>query len=272
MIRIGTVVARSRSSHRRDRANPGRRWVRIVRNRLQEHARRHRPAAAWPTRWPPPSRARRRWSPASGFTATLSLRTRMATKCATILREMIALAPRFGTDLVCCFAGRVTGAPSPESIPRFRGVFSELAAGPRTAGSGSPSRTACKAGTGRAGDRNLAHNPAAWELMFEAVPSAALGLEWEPAHQLCQLIDPMPQLRAWAPTDFPRPWQGRGDPSRSPGARRVPGSERFCLHRFPGLGESNWAQIISELVKSGVPRQRRHRGRSRSGLSRTTSR
>jgi sugar phosphate isomerase/epimerase len=43
----------------------------------------------------------------------------------------------------------------------------------------------------------LAHNPAAWEMMFDAVPSKNLGLDWEPCHQMIELIDPLPQLREW---------------------------------------------------------------------------
>ena len=34
-------------------------------------------------------------------------------------------------------------------------------------------------------------------MMFDAVPSKAIGLEWEPAHQMVQLIDPLPQLEQW---------------------------------------------------------------------------
>ena len=34
-------------------------------------------------------------------------------------------------------------------------------------------------------------------MMFDAVPSPALGLEWEPAHQMCQLIDPVANLRQY---------------------------------------------------------------------------
>ena len=49
------------------------------------------------------------------------------------------------------------------------------------------------------GDWNIAHNPDAWEMMFNAVPSDNLGLEWEPCHQLVYLIDPLPQIRKWAP-------------------------------------------------------------------------
>ena len=31
---------------------------------------------------------------------------------------------------------------------------------------------------------NIAHSPTAWEMMFNEVPSDALGLEWEPCHQM----------------------------------------------------------------------------------------
>ena len=38
--------------------------------------------------------------------------------------------------------------------------------------------------------------------MFDALPNDNLGLEWEPCHQLVYLIDPMPQIRKWAPKFF----------------------------------------------------------------------
>jgi len=40
----------------------------------------------------------------------------------------------------------------------------------------------------------------AWEMMFEEVPDKNVGLELEPGHQSIQLIDPVAQLREWAPT------------------------------------------------------------------------
>ena len=50
------------------------------------------------------------------------------------------------------------------------------------------------------GDWNIAHNPDAWELMFNETPDDNIGLEWEPCHQLVYLIDPMsdPTLQAAA--------------------------------------------------------------------------
>ena len=57
-------------------------------------------------------------------------------------------------------------------------------------------------GTWETGDWNIAHNPAAWEMMFNELPHDNIGLEWEPCHQLFDLIDPMPQLIDWMPKIF----------------------------------------------------------------------
>jgi sugar phosphate isomerase/epimerase len=46
-------------------------------------------------------------------------------------------------------------------------------------------------GTWETGDWNIAHNPAAWEMMFNELSHDIIGLEWEPCH-LFYLIDPMP--------------------------------------------------------------------------------
>lgn len=168
-----------------------------------------------------------------------------------ILREMILAAPRFQTDLVCCFAGRVTGASIPDSIPRFQEIFAELASFAEEQGIRLAFENCVQGGDWKTGDRNIAHNPAAWELMFEAVPSPALGLEWEPAHQWCQLIDPLPQLRAWAPRIFHvhgKDAEVRRDVLARAGAY---GGERFAFHRFPGLGDSQWPRVLSELTAAG---------------------
>lgn len=166
-------------------------------------------------------------------------------------RTLISLAPRFGTDLVCGFAGRVPGAPIPDSIPRFREVFAELAELAGSRGVRLAFENCLQGGTWQSGDRNIAHNPDAWELMFEAVPSAVLGLEWEPAHQWCQLIDPIPQLRTWAHRIFHlhgKDAEVRHDLIATHG---IGGSRRVVLHRFPGLGDSNWSRILSTLVHAG---------------------
>jgi sugar phosphate isomerase/epimerase len=57
-------------------------------------------------------------------------------------------------------------------------------------------------GNWQTGDWNIAHNPTAWELIFNETPDDHVGLEWEPCHQLVYLIDPLPQIRKWGPKIF----------------------------------------------------------------------
>lgn len=169
----------------------------------------------------------------------------------SVLHDLITLAPLFGTHLVCCFAGRVTGASIPDSIPRFREVFTELADFAGSHGVRLAIENCLQGGNWHAGDRNIAHNPDAWERMFTAVPSDALGLEWEPAHQLCQLIDPLPQLRVWAPRIFHVHGKDAEVQREVVATHGIQGEPRFAHHRFPGLGDSNWSRILSELVRAG---------------------
>lgn len=106
-------------------------------------------------------------------------------------------------------------------------------------------------GTWQSGDWNIAHNPACWERMFNELTDPNLGLEWEPCHQLCQLIEPMPQLRTWVPKIFHvhgKDATVHWDVVRTQG---ISGAVPFAWHRHPGFGDSNWTEVISELRRHG---------------------
>lgn len=164
---------------------------------------------------------------------------------------LIDHAHLFGTDLVCGFAGRLRGKSIDESIPRFKEVFGELAS--RAAGKGVrlAFENCSMGGNWKTGDWNIAHNPDAWKLMFDAVPQSNLGLQWEPCHQMVCLIDPIPQLREWAPKVFHVHGKDATilwDVVRKHG---IGGNKTFAYHRTPGFGDSNWTDIITILRQSG---------------------
>jgi sugar phosphate isomerase/epimerase len=83
--------------------------------------------------------------------------------------------------------------------------------------------------------------------MFDALPMDNVGLEWEPCHQLIQLIQPLPQIREWKKRLFHI--HGKDATVRWDLISRhgIGGSERFSWHRTPGFGDTNWTDIISEL-------------------------
>jgi sugar phosphate isomerase/epimerase len=157
----------------------------------------------------------------------------------------------FGTDLVTGFTGRIRGKPLTDSLPRFREVWRRLAMKAADHGVRIAFENCAMDGNWASGDWNIAHNPDAWELMFNEVPHDNLGLEWEPCHQLVYLIDPIPQIKVWAPKIFHvhgKDATVRWDVIRKHGIfGRVP----FVQMRTPGFGDSDWVRVISELRLAG---------------------
>jgi sugar phosphate isomerase/epimerase len=162
-------------------------------------------------------------------------------------KRCIACAADFGAGLVSGFTGRLPDLPIEDSIPRFQAVFGELARLAASYGVKLAFENCDMGGDWQRGGWNIAHNPSAWELMFNALPDDNLGLEWEPCHQMVRLIDPIPQLRRWAPKvfhvhgkDATIAW----DVIRESG---IHGPKPYAWHRTAGFGDSNWRDIITIL-------------------------
>ena len=91
--------------------------------------------------------------------------------------DCIDHAHLFGTDLVCGFAGRLRDCPVPESLPRYQEVFGPLAERAADRGVRIAFENCPMDGSWQRGDWNIAFNPAAWDLMFDAVDADNIGLE-----------------------------------------------------------------------------------------------
>ena len=167
--------------------------------------------------------------------------------------QLISNAHLFGTDLVTGFAGRVIDRPVEESIPKFKEVFTPLAKLAQGKNVKIAFENCDMGGNWNTGNWNIAFSPTAWEMMFEAVPYENMGLQWEPCHQMVQLVDPIPQLRKWVKKNRIFSVHGKDatiawDVIAKKGIRGV---EQFVWHRTPGFGDSNWTDIISILRMAG---------------------
>lgn len=153
----------------------------------------------------------------------------------------------FGCDVVCGFAGAIEDKPIEESMPKFKEVFGKLAKIADGEGVRIAFENCDMGGTWEKPRWNIAHSPRAWEMMFNEVPGDTLGLEWEPCHQMVSLIDPIPQLRKWAPRvyhvhgkDATLAW----DVIETEGIRS---GKPYVWHRTPGFGDTNWTDVITIL-------------------------
>lgn len=97
---------------------------------------------------------------------------------------------------------------------------------------------------------NILGQPALWSRFFNALGCDNAGIEWDAAHLICQMIDPLENLREFGSRIFHV--HAKDAYINEPLLRRYgichPG---VAEHRFPGLGQSNWAEIVHELLRAG---------------------
>ncbi len=162
-------------------------------------------------------------------------------------REAIDRAADFQTGLVTGFTGRLRGKPVEASLERFREVWTPLVEHAASRGVRIAFENCNMGGNWQCGDWNIAINPDAWELLFEAIPADNLGLQWEPCHQMTLLIDPLPQIRTWGHKFFSI--HGKDATIRHDVIARHGFGGRECpvWHRTPGFGDTDWRKVISEL-------------------------
>lgn len=158
----------------------------------------------------------------------------------------------YGAKVVSTFAGAYEGKSVNDSIKKFGEVYRELAKRAEDNGLRIAFENCPMGGTWDRLTCNLAINPRAWEMMFNEVPSAAVGLEWEPAHQLIQLINPIPQLRKWVKKVYHV--HGK-DTSVDRAAIAEYGvlcnTDWYAPERTVGFGDTDWRDVLSILHMGG---------------------
>jgi len=166
-------------------------------------------------------------------------------------QRLIEAAPDFGCHLVTGFTGALVGKTVPENMPRLKEVFTPLAEKAAEGNLRLAFENCVMGSTWKSAGRNLAFCPDAFELIFETLPMDNVGLEWEPAHLIKQMIDPIENLIQWAPKIFH--YHGKDGLLRREILRSVGtlGPTPFFWQRYPGYGDTDWRRIITEARHSG---------------------
>ena len=92
--------------------------------------------------------------------------------------------------------------------------------------------------------------PAIWERFFNATKCENLGLEWDASHLVCQFIDPVANIRQFGARIF-HVHAKDAFINRSLMERYGICHPGVAEHRFVGLGQSNWAEIVHALLRAG---------------------
>ncbi len=163
------------------------------------------------------------------------------------LHECIDMAEAFGTNVVSTFAGAVEGLSVHKAMPKFKEVFGDLARHAEDKGVKIAIENCPMGGSWYRPTCNIGFHPQAWEMMFNEVDSPALGLEWEPAHQLRQLLDPIAVLRKFAKKVVHVHGKDANVKRDVFAAEGLMGPHSIIDERFPGLGDTDWRQIFAIL-------------------------
>jgi len=134
-----------------------------------------------------------------------------------------------------------------DNLAIFKDVYGPLAAYAADRGVRIAFETAGRGGP----EGNLAHSPELWDRMFEAVPSPALGLSFDPSHLVwLQIPDPPDVIRAYGPRIYHV--DGK-DTEILPARLRRRGilGAGWWRYRLPGLGALDWRAIFSALRDVG---------------------
>jgi len=102
------------------------------------------------------------------------------------------------------------------------------------------------------GGKNLAHSPTVWRRMFEAIPSANFGLNYDPSHLVWQMMDPVAPL--WEFKDrlhHAHAKDARIDRHKLNDVGIMANPLQYHQPKLPGLGEVNWGQFFSVLSDVG---------------------
>lgn len=168
------------------------------------------------------------------------------------LEKAIDCAHLYGAKTVSSFAGAFEDRPMDEAFTKFGEVFRDLAKRAEDRGVRLALENCPMGGTWQRATCNIAINPRAWERMFNEVTSPALGLEWEPAHQMIQLIDPIAQLRKWVSKVYHVHGKDASiDRSAVAEYGVLCDTDWYAPERTVGFGDCNWTDIISILRLGG---------------------
>jgi sugar phosphate isomerase/epimerase len=168
------------------------------------------------------------------------------------LKKVIAAAPRLDVRLVNTFIGRDPAQSLEGNWPLFQQVWPDLVqyAEAEEVKLGIENCPMLFSVDEWPGGKNLAVSPALWEAIFQEIPSAYLGLNFDPSHLVWQHIDYVRCVREFGQRIFHvHAKDTRIDTDR---LYRL-GILGLGWHtpKLPGLGDVDWGKLFSALTDTG---------------------
>jgi sugar phosphate isomerase/epimerase len=177
-----------------------------------------------------------------------------AEMCISHLRSVVVAAARLGVGVVNTFVGRDAAKSVEENWPRFQEVWPPLVRfaeenGVRIGIENCPMYFTADEWPG---GKNLAVSPGIWRRMFEEIPSASFGLNYDPSHLVWQQMDYLKPIREFASRFVHvHAKDVRVDLERLDEVGILATPLEYHSPKLPGLGDIDWGRFFSVLGDSG---------------------
>jgi len=170
------------------------------------------------------------------------------------IKKVIAAAEQLGLDTVNTFVGRDWTRSVDENWDRFLQVWPPLVkfAADHGVRIGIENCPMLFTEDEWPGGKNLAHSPAIWRRMFDAIPDENFGLNYDPSHMVWQQMDYIAPLWEFADRLFHLHAKDvRLDVDRLADVGVLATPLEFHTPKLPGLGDIDWGQFVSVLTDVG---------------------
>ncbi len=173
------------------------------------------------------------------------------------LRKVIAAAPLLGLKNVNTFIGADHRLPLAENFARFKQVWPDIVKLAEDHGVylGIENCPMLFSADEWPSGKNLAHSPAVWRRMFDAIPSGHFGLNYDPSHMVLQMMDYVAPIYDFRDKLFHLHAKDMRIERNTLNAEGIlslgqtrPG---WSTPKLPGLGDVNWNRLVSALTDVG---------------------
>jgi sugar phosphate isomerase/epimerase len=166
------------------------------------------------------------------------------------LKRLIKASADLGVGLVTTFIGRDWKKSVDENWPRFKEVWKPLVKIAEDHGIriGIENCPMLFSSDEWPGGKNLAATPSIWRRMFEEIPSASFGLNYDPSHLVWQQMDCVQPLFEFKDRIFHvHAKDVRVDRHRLNDVGIMAPPLHYHCPKLPGLGEVDWGRFFSVL-------------------------
>ena len=170
------------------------------------------------------------------------------------LKKLICASAKLGVNMVTTFIGRDQTKTVEENLELVREVWPPIIAlaeakGVKIAIENCPMLFGADQWPG---GQNLMTTPAIWRKVFEILPSANLGLNYDPSHFVWQMIDYIQPLYEFKDKIFHVHYKDiKVYPDRLQQVGIMGYPLDFMSPKLPGLGDVNWGKYVSALTDIG---------------------